>query len=79
MTKKPSESVQKYGQRVKALIQKLTNDIAQSVQVEWYVAEFRKRWDSRSAITSGHTSGGDGGSSKLQKFSSIAPEVSVEG
>ena len=34
MTKKPSESVRKYGQRVKALIQKLTNDIAQSVQVE---------------------------------------------
>ena len=43
MTKKPSESIQKYGQRVKALIQKLTNDIAQSVQVEWYVAGFSKK------------------------------------
>ena len=43
MTKKPSESVRKYGQRVKALIQKLTNDIAQSVQVEWYVAGFPEK------------------------------------
>ena len=43
MTKKPSESVWKYGQRVKALIQKLTNDIAQSVQVEWYVAGFPEK------------------------------------
>jgi hypothetical protein len=35
-----SESVRKYGQRVKALIQKLTMEIAPSVQVEWYVAGF---------------------------------------
>ena len=40
MTMKHSESVRKYGQRVKALIQKLTTDIAPSVQVEWYVAGF---------------------------------------
>ena len=40
MTMKKSESVRKYGQRVKALIQKLTTDIAPSVQVEWYVAGF---------------------------------------
>jgi hypothetical protein len=32
--------VRKYGQRVKALIQKLTMEIAPSVQVEWYVAGF---------------------------------------
>jgi hypothetical protein len=35
-----SEFVRKYGQRVKALIQKLTMEIAPSVQVEWYVAGF---------------------------------------
>ena len=40
MTMKPGESVRKYGQRVKGLIQKLTSEIAQSVQVEWYVAGF---------------------------------------
>ena len=34
MTMKKSESVWKYGQRMKALIQKLTTDIAPSVQVE---------------------------------------------
>ena len=34
------KSVRRYGQRVKALIQKLTTDIAPSVQVEWYVAGF---------------------------------------
>jgi hypothetical protein len=33
-TMKPSESVRKYGQRVKALIQKLTMEINPSVQVE---------------------------------------------
>ena len=43
MTKKPAESVRKYGQRVKALIQKLTTEIAQSVQVEWYVAGFPEK------------------------------------
>ena len=43
MTKKPTESVRKYGQRVKALIQKLTTEIAQSVQVEWYVAGFPEK------------------------------------
>jgi hypothetical protein len=40
MTMKPTESVRKYGQRVKGLIQKLTTNIAPSVQVEWYVAGF---------------------------------------
>jgi hypothetical protein len=40
MTMKSSESVRRYGQRVKALIQKLTTEIAPSVQVEWYVAGF---------------------------------------
>lgn len=40
MTMKPRETVRRYGQRVKGLIQKLTTDIAQSVQVEWYVAGF---------------------------------------
>ena len=43
MTMKKSEFVRKYGQRVKALIQKLTTDIAPSVQVEWYVAGFPER------------------------------------
>ena len=43
MTKKPAESVRKYEQRVKALIQKLTTEIAQSVQVEWYVAGFPEK------------------------------------
>ena len=36
MTKKPTKSIWKYGQRVKALIQKLMTKIAESVQVEWY-------------------------------------------
>ena len=40
MTMKKSEYVRKYGQRVRALIQKLTTDIAPSVQVERYVAGF---------------------------------------
>jgi hypothetical protein len=40
MTMRTSESVQKYGQWVKALIQKLTMEIAPSVQVEWYVVGF---------------------------------------
>jgi hypothetical protein len=40
MTMRTSESVQKYGQRLKSLIQKLTMEIAPSVQVEWYVAGF---------------------------------------
>ena len=40
MTIKTSELVRKYGQRVKALIQKLTTEIAPSVQVEWYVTGF---------------------------------------
>ena len=48
MTMKKSESVRKYGQRVKALIQKLTTNIAPSVQVEWYVAGFRNGWGFRS-------------------------------
>ena len=43
MTKKPEESVRKYGQRVKALIQKLMTEIAQSVQVEWYVTGFPEK------------------------------------
>ena len=40
MTMGTSDLVRRYGQRVKALIQKLTTDIAPSVQVEWYVAGF---------------------------------------
>jgi hypothetical protein len=40
MTMRTSKSVRKYGQRIKALIQKLTMEIAPSVQVEWYVAGF---------------------------------------
>ena len=40
MTMGTSESVRRYGQGVKALIQKLTTDISPSVQVEWYVAGF---------------------------------------
>jgi hypothetical protein len=40
MTMRTSESVRKYGQWVKALIQKLTMEIAPSVQVEWYVVGF---------------------------------------
>ena len=40
MTMGTSESIRRYDQRVKALIQKLTTDIAPSVQVEWYVARF---------------------------------------
>ena len=37
------KSLKRYGQRVKALIQKLTTDIAPSVQVEWYVAGFLEK------------------------------------
>ena len=38
MTMEKLESVRRYGQRVKALIQKLTTEISPTVQVEWYVA-----------------------------------------
>ena len=38
MTMGKSESVRRYGQRIKALIQKLTTEISPTVQVEWYVA-----------------------------------------
>ena len=40
MTMGTSKSVRRYRQRVKALIQKLTTEIAPNVQVEWYVAGF---------------------------------------
>ena len=40
MIMKTFELVWKYGQRVKALIQKLTIEIALSMQVEWYVVGF---------------------------------------
>ena len=43
MTMKKSKSVWKYSQRVKALIQKLTTDIAPSIQVEWYVVGIPER------------------------------------
>jgi Ty3 transposon capsid-like protein len=43
MTMKSSESVRKYGQRVKALLQKLTTEAAPALQVEWYVAGFPKK------------------------------------
>jgi hypothetical protein len=42
MTMKRTESVRKYGERVKGLIQKLTTEIAPNVQMEWYVAGFPK-------------------------------------
>jgi hypothetical protein len=45
MTMRTSESVRKYGQRVKALIQKLTMEIAPSVQVAWYVVGFPEAMD----------------------------------
>lgn len=35
---KSDESVRKYGQRVKSLMQKLTDNIAPRIQVEWYMA-----------------------------------------
>ena len=38
-----SESIRRYGQRVKALIQKLTTEISSIVQVEWYVAGFPEK------------------------------------
>ena len=38
LTMKSNESVRRYGQKVKALMQKLTTEIAPNLQVEWYVA-----------------------------------------
>jgi len=35
-----TKSVRKYGQRVTALIKKLTTEISPSIQVEWYVTGF---------------------------------------
>ncbi|PTQ47521.1 hypothetical protein MARPO_0008s0262 [Marchantia polymorpha] len=43
MRMEPGESVRRYGQRVRSLIQKLTPGIAPSVQVEWYVSGFPDR------------------------------------
>ena len=43
MTMGKSESVRRYGQRIKALIQKLTTEISPTVQVEWYVAGFPEK------------------------------------
>ena len=43
MTMGKSESVRRYGQRVKALIQKLTTEISPTVHVEWYVAGFPEK------------------------------------
>ena len=43
MTMGKSESVRRYGQRVKALIQKLTTEISPTVQVEWYVVGFPEK------------------------------------
>ena len=43
MTMGKSESVRRYGQRMKALIQKLTTEISSTVQVEWYVAGFPEK------------------------------------
>jgi len=45
MTMKSSESVRKYGQRVKVLLQKLTTEAAPALQVEWYVAGFPKKME----------------------------------
>ena len=44
---KSSESVRKYGQRVNALIQKLTTDAAPALQVEWYVVGFPEKMGSQ--------------------------------
>ena len=38
-----SESIRRYSQRIKALIQKLTTEISPTVQVEWYVAGFPEK------------------------------------
>ena len=43
MTMGNSESVRRYRQRVKALIQKLTTEISPTVQVEWYIAGFPEK------------------------------------
>ena len=43
MMMRKSKSVKRYGQRVKALIQKLTTEISPTVQVEWYVAGFPEK------------------------------------
>ena len=43
MTMGKSESVRRYGQRVKALIQKLTTEILPTFQVGWYVVGFPKK------------------------------------
>ena len=43
MAMEKSEFFRRYGQRVKALIQKLTTDIAPSVQIEWYVGGFPEK------------------------------------
>ena len=43
MTIGKSESVKRYGQRVKALIQKLTMEISPTVQVDWYVVGFLEK------------------------------------
>lgn len=40
ITMKKSESVRKYGQRVKALMQKITSDVAPAIQIQWYVSGF---------------------------------------
>lgn len=40
MTMKSGESVRKYSQRVKGLLQKLTTEVAPSVQVEWFMSGF---------------------------------------
>src|SRR5450759_2184760 len=40
ITMKKSESVRKYGQRVKALMQKLTSDVPAAIQIQWYVSGF---------------------------------------
>ena len=43
MTMGKSESFRRYGQRVKALIQKLTTEISPTIRVEWYVARFPEK------------------------------------
>ena len=76
MTKKPTESVRKYGQRVKALIQQLTTKIAQSVQVEWYVAGFPEKMGFHiRQNSSGHTQRSNGSSTKLRELRAASPEV----
>ena len=76
MTKKLSESVRKYGQRVKDLIQKLTIEIAQSVQVEWVCSRISGEEGLPNPIDSSrYASRSDGSNVELRELCSISSEV----